>query len=54
MNPTAPYPLEHGVLLATGVVCPAASEAIAVEQAERVDGIHCVIVAPTATDEEGD
>lgn len=34
---------EHGVLLWSGLVCPAASEAIAREQAERLGGVECRI-----------
>jgi hypothetical protein len=34
---------EHGVLLWSGLVCPAASEAIAREQAERLGGVACRI-----------
>jgi hypothetical protein len=33
----------HGVLLASGLVCPASSAAVATEQAERVGGIECQI-----------
>jgi len=37
---------EHGVLLWSGLVCPAASEAIAFEQAERLGGVACRIGRP--------
>jgi hypothetical protein len=43
-------PPEHGVLLASGLVCPAASEAIALEQAARLDGVHCLIVTTEGED----
>jgi hypothetical protein len=42
-------PPEHGVRLASGQVCPAASEAVALEQAERLGGTHCLVVT---TEEE--
>jgi hypothetical protein len=34
---------EYGVLLWSGLVCPAATEAVAVEQAERLGGVECRI-----------
>lgn len=34
---------EHGVLLRSGLVMPAATEAVAREQAARLGAVHCLI-----------
>lgn len=41
--PGRDQPAEYGVLLWSGLVCPAASEAIAREQAARLGGVECRI-----------